>query len=338
MTEPAGGPYELGGEVRPVDRGADRVQILALSGGGYRGLYTASVLERIQAGTNVSLVECFDVLAGTSIGGILAIALAAGVQPAELTRFFIEHGRSIFRPKRLKSARRLTSALYDAGDLEQALRSALGARADMPLSDLSRPLMVVAISRAGARPELLRSGAFGRAASELSLLDAALATSAAPTYFPARRVGEDHLLDGGLVANAPDLAAIIEVGHAFRVPLDCVHVLSIGTAGMSAAAVGTPPGGALKWVTSGDLVNLTMEAQETLALDLARKLLPDGRHWRIDRAPAPGMEAIRPMDAATDEATATLLALAGQTMAEITEKDAARLAGFLAHTRHLGVG
>lgn len=71
-------------------------QILCLSGGGYRGLYTATLLEELEKEAQNPLAEVFDLIAGTSIGGILAIGLAAGVPAATLRKAFEDHGGEIF--------------------------------------------------------------------------------------------------------------------------------------------------------------------------------------------------------------------------------------------------
>lgn len=73
-------------------------RILALSGGGYRGLYTAELLKRIEADNNGEpLARRFDLIAGTSIGGILALALACEIPASKLVELFETHGPTIFR-------------------------------------------------------------------------------------------------------------------------------------------------------------------------------------------------------------------------------------------------
>src|SRR5690349_18309534 len=71
-------------------------QILALSGGGFRGLYTASVIEQLEARTRVPFGRHFDLIAGTSIGGIIALALAMEKPASQIVQLFTEHGALIF--------------------------------------------------------------------------------------------------------------------------------------------------------------------------------------------------------------------------------------------------
>jgi len=71
-------------------------QILSLSGGGFLGLYTAAVLAELEERSGKPLNQCFDLIAGTSIGGIIALGLAAGRSASDIRDAFIEHGPRIF--------------------------------------------------------------------------------------------------------------------------------------------------------------------------------------------------------------------------------------------------
>jgi len=75
----------------------DPFQILSLSGGGFRGLYTATLLEKLEKEADKPLSEVFDLIAGTSIGGILAIGLAAGVKASKLREAFEKMLNLFFR-------------------------------------------------------------------------------------------------------------------------------------------------------------------------------------------------------------------------------------------------
>lgn len=77
----------------PTDR---LLRVLALAGGGFLGLYTALVLEALEARAGEPLARRFDLLAGTSIGGLLALALAYEIPMARLVRLFIEEGPAVF--------------------------------------------------------------------------------------------------------------------------------------------------------------------------------------------------------------------------------------------------
>jgi hypothetical protein len=333
-------------EVRIVPQ-QQRFQILALTGGGYRGLFTAVILEHLEAQAKRPLAEVFDLIAGTSIGGILAIGLAAGIQAKKLKETLEQNGPLIFKtpdvtinPKTWikkvlpKSLVQIGTNLYDAEPLRNAIAGALADKRDVSLKDIQVPLLVPAVSYVNASHKMFRSaGLAGSEASADKLLDVALATSAAPTYFPAHVLGPDSLVDGGLVANAPDFVAFTDACKFLKVKPEKIHIMSIGTAGTSAAkAAGKTPKGGFGWIRGG-LIELVMAAQEELALELCHAHLP-ARFWRIDRAPGPDMKIIRPFDEATAEASDTLRAIAADVVGKDLAQPGLKLAvrQFLEHT------
>ena len=79
----------------------DPFRVLSLSGGGFLGLYTAVILERLEARAGVPLARRFDLVAGTSVGAILAIALAFEVPMARMVRLFVDHGPGVFSDRAL---------------------------------------------------------------------------------------------------------------------------------------------------------------------------------------------------------------------------------------------
>ena len=77
------------------------VRVLSLAGGGFLGLYTAVVLEGLEARVGMPLGRRFDLIAGTSIGGLLALALAYEVPMSRLVRLFVDHGPEVFSNRAL---------------------------------------------------------------------------------------------------------------------------------------------------------------------------------------------------------------------------------------------
>jgi predicted acylesterase/phospholipase RssA len=323
-----------------------RFQILALTGGGYRGLFTAVILEHLEAQAKRPLAQVFDLIAGTSVGGILAIGLAAGITAKKLKETLEQNGPLIFQRPEItwhpkswgraipKSVAQAVTHLYDAEPLRNAIAGALADKRDVSLKDIQVPLLVPAVSYVNASHKMFRSaGLAGSEASADTLLDVALATSAAPTYFPAQELAGDRLVDGGLVANAPDFVAFTDACKFLKVKAEKIHIMSIGTAGTSAAkAAGKTPKGGFGWIRGG-LIELVMAAQEELALELCHAHLP-GRFWRIDRAPGPDMKIIRPFDEATAAASDTLRAIAADVVGKDLVQPGLKLAvrQFLEHT------
>ena len=156
--------------------------------------------------------------------------------------------------------------------------------------------------------------------AEISALDAALATSAARTYFPVHRVRFGSpptrldLVDGGVVANAPDVLAIYRAVVDLGFPEDRIALFSVGTCAFSEGGVSgeTPAAygvlGALRDIGGRGIVNLMMAVQERRGIDEARSKLDD-RYLRIDEVPSDAQALHLSLDDASPTATATLEAL-----------------------------
>lgn len=295
----------------------NRHQILALTGGGYRGVFTASFLACCEGEWKFDWRDRFKLFAGTSVGALLATGLAAGRTAEDLVAAMRTHGGGIFAPRILGGPRRLFgSAPYRTAALRAAAEAVLGAQKDVLLSDFPGNLIVTAVNYSKGTTELLPSkGLAGHAAPRVKLVDAILASAAAPTYFPMVKLGAYEYADGGLVANAPDLVALIEAMDRQRAELDRSYMLSIGTANWSdGTALRERPDrpGVIRSLWGRRLVQTTMSAQEDLALQQIRVLMRD-RHLRVDREPdAERVREIRSLDNARPEAHAALVHVANE--------------------------
>jgi hypothetical protein len=262
-------------------------RILALDGGGLRGTFTAAVLAKwddmLKSGGGNELVKHFDLVAGTSTGGILAIGLGLGLTPLEMLNFYRTEGPKIF-PKDRKLRHWLKSK-HESLTLRSTLQSILGSRR---LSEHSCCRLVIPTVRAihGEAESIVTAHSADRTAfSNISAVDAALASSAAPTYFDEAVVDGvvaiEKYLDGGIWANNPVLPAIAEAVRYLDVPLDRIDVLSVGTMGNEIDFTESLGKGKLGWApTSADLF---FAAQEHAAATLADTLLGSARHLRVNQ-------------------------------------------------------
>ena len=205
------------------------LRVLSIDGGGIRGVAPARVLEHLESLTGNPLHRSFDLIAGTSTGGIIALGVTAprsggGARnnACALRRLYEQAGPDIFpRTARRALIRPWLRARYANGELARQLRTSLGAAR---LSEALTHVLVPSWDAAAARPVLFDSKRAKHGGDQdVDMIDAALATSAAPTYFPAH--GE--MLDGGVVANNPLLLAYTVVRRLH--PSRRLVMLSLGT-------------------------------------------------------------------------------------------------------------
>lgn len=206
----------------------DRFQILALSGGGFRGLYTAKILADIEEEIGAPVATRFDLIAGTSIGGILALALAMEIPAKKIVDLFTNHGEQIFM-KRL-SLLGMWRSLYSSAPLGSLLAQE-GMFGENVLGACLHPVIIPTINYSSGKPVIFKSPHHPDFKRDhlFRLTDVALATSAAPTYFPRHTFNNNQYVDGGLFANAPGLLAIHEAQQFFLREIEEIHLLSVGT-------------------------------------------------------------------------------------------------------------
>lgn len=265
-------------------RGSDGVsfRILALDGGGLKGAFTASVLATWEKQTGLRIVDHFDLVAGTSTGGILAIGLGLGLSGQEMLDFYRKRGPVIFPVTRFRSrirhiVRHVVSPKYSQAILLRELESAFY-RDGMPVclkKSLCRLVIPTYHAVAGAshqfrtphHPDLT-------ADANTEAAHAALATAAAPTFFTAAKianmVAESSYFDGGVWANSPVMAAIIEAVCFLRIPLERIDVLSVGTTEEPFTVRKQTRAGILGWLWNKKLLDLLMNVQQESSLKLAR--------------------------------------------------------------------
>jgi patatin-like phospholipase/acyl hydrolase len=224
------------------------MRILSIDGGGIRGVIPATVLAAIEQRTGRPAAELFDLIAGTSTGGILACALArAGpdgrpVHTAEHLRgLYLDDGPRIFHRsllRRVLSVEGWLDERYGSEGLEASLREHLGAsRLRETVCDVFVTAYELRLREAfffrstRARGHDLPAGATAEA-YDFALADVALATSAAPTYFEPAEItsaaGDRYgLIDGGVFATNPAMCAYAEARRTGAA--DDLLVVSLGT-------------------------------------------------------------------------------------------------------------
>ena len=308
-------------------------RILSLSGGGYLGLYTAVVLADLEKQVGEPLGRRFDLIAGTSVGGLLAMALAFEVPMANIVQLFIERGEEVFSSRRLPGGtvtrlldmtRSVLGPKYTGEALRREIAKHFGGRT---MGDAHHAVVVPAVDVSRSVTKVFKTphtqGSLGD--EGLSAVDVTLATCAAPAYFPCVKVGERLYADGGLFAVAPDHVALHEAEHFMGAKLARTRMLSVGTAtmGYQPAESVDADAGAVGWLTDGRLI-LTMISVQQQHVDAVMEDRLEERYMRIDADwPAKAGPGI---DVATPEAKKTLVGLGEKSLAQLDRK---RLAAFL---------
>jgi patatin-like phospholipase/acyl hydrolase len=278
-------------------------QVLSLSGGGFRGLYTAKVLADIEEEINAPIGTRFDLIAGTSIGGILALAIAMEIPARKIVDLFEKHGTEIFDRQWLRFKRRwpfvdcrlsilgLYRSLYSSAPLQRLL-SCNDLFRDHLMGACRHPVIIPAINYSSGKPVIFKTPHHpdSKRDHKLKLVDIALATSAAPAYFPRHWLNNNQYVDGGLYANAPGLLALHEAQFFFNQDINNISLLSIGT--MSSKFTVDPSsnreGGTLDWGGLNPvnmpkrLFGLSISVQESLCDFMLKHQLTTDRYMHID--------------------------------------------------------
>ncbi len=213
-------------------------KILCIDGGGVRGLIPALVLAEIEQRTGRSIASLFDLIAGTSAGGIITLGLtvdngsgAPAHTATDLVDLFEEHGEEIFPQsflKKVTSAKGLLDELYLHESFEKLLLQYL---TDAPLHTALTNVLVPTYDIEDRRPFLFKNWREDR--NMVPMWQVGRAASAAPTFFEPALVemnGKKHaLIDGGVFANNPTMCAYAEARRMYYDQDDRYLVVSLGT-------------------------------------------------------------------------------------------------------------
>lgn len=194
------------------------IKVLAIDGGGIRGIIPAVLLAEIQKRLGRDLCQCFDLICGTSTGGIIALGIGTGCSrgqpysPAQLLNLYLENGAAIFQKRFLTSLRNWARPKYSPRALHSVLLEFFGAT---EFSAALTPLLISSYDLEGQVPFFFKSHRIAAVPQyNWPVVSIARATSAAPTFFPPlqlQREGKSYALaDGGVFVNNPAMAAYAE--------------------------------------------------------------------------------------------------------------------------------
>lgn len=213
-------------------------RILTIDGGGIRGTFPAAFLANLEQDLGQPIGRYFDLISGTSTGGIIGIGLALGMTASDILKLYVEKGPAIFAQTRggiagwlgrhLRNGRWLLSPKYSAEPLRAALEEVLG---DRTLGEAQTRLLIPAWHPQTQGVYIFKTAHHPRLRTDYKELaiDAAMATAAAPSYFAQHVTANDvGLVDGGLWANNPTAIAVVEAIATLGWSAHDLRVLSIG--------------------------------------------------------------------------------------------------------------
>ncbi len=270
-------------------------KILSLDGGGIKGIFPAGVLAYLEENCldGQPIGDYFDLVTGTSTGGIIALGLGAGLTARSLFDLYVNEGHRVFPPEqRANSGRllpRLLSNRYDRAALDELLHQTLGTRT---LRESKYRLLIPATEAKHGDPAVYKTphhpGYF--LDGDKPMAEVAAATSAVPTYL--KPVVQDGyiLLDGGIWANNPTMMTLVEALTCFSVQREQIEILSIGCGqdGFQINSRQAAGAGQLQWT---EIIYVAMHYQSLTAINQAGLLIERDKVVRLDR-----LEGVEPID------------------------------------------
>jgi uncharacterized protein len=261
-----------------------RFQILSLDGGGIKGLFSAAVLAKWEEDLGCRIADSFDLIVGTSTGGIIALGLGLGLRPREIVRFYLDQGNKIFPngwTTPYRTAKQFIHSKFSSVPLRSALQDCFGEKL---LGHSKNRLAIPSYDLGQGDVRIFKTAHHERLRRDFKLpaWKVALATSAAPTYFPAfRDIEERRLIDGGVWANNPLMLGVVEALSVLGIPRERISALSLGTTEpVKHRSNGLDNGGLWQWKL--DAADVIMCSQSAAATAQATLLLGEERLFRIN--------------------------------------------------------
>lgn len=256
-------------------------KILSIDGGGIRGVLPAAYLNYVQERIDAPIYKYFDMIVGTSTGGIIALALALEVPTEKILNLYKTKGKKIFSYSLWTFLNGFFTPKYKNTNLINELKEIFGentalgeakTRICIPSVDITNGKAVVFKTR--HHPEYVND-------YKIEAWKIGAATSAAPIYFPAFFTATSGYVDGGIWANNPSIVGIAEA-YKLNYKPDRIKMLSLGTGSMNLHRnkLLAKFFGLIGWRTS--LIDLTFEAQSQGISNVA-KYLCNHNYERINR-------------------------------------------------------
>ncbi|MBP7074418.1 MAG: patatin-like phospholipase family protein [Rhabdochlamydiaceae bacterium] len=260
--------------------------ILSIDGGGIRGMLPIQILAHIEEELGCKIGEVFDCITGTSIGGILALALAAPdpenpskpkMGAKETAAFLEKEGPLVFEKTTLqsiKSIEGIRTPKYSNENLKKVLHDQFN---ETKIDEAVTDVLIPSYDLNKGKTAIFFHFKGQNTNQPFFMRDAGMATSAAPTYFPSYAVQDLNLVDGGLSANNPSLLAYMKAAGHIDPDRD-IFILSLGTGEMkikSIPAAESESYGMIQWLPMiFDIIFKSSQEMQTLQLKLLKQKAP----------------------------------------------------------------
>ena len=300
---------------------ADRFQVLSLPGGGFMGYHTALMIDHIErkiinpnldpTDSNFKTIgQHFDLICGTSIGGIIGLAVSFNIPAAILVRGFQEYGHKIFTPRELgkwacipkmgkivarwKAYRH--NSIFSPTPLVEAINyvfneAGLGQADELAVKDSPNKFIFLSHNITSGMPKAFKTMndptfTFDQ---NISIVDIALATSAVPCVFPPHEIQGQLFADGAMYANSPAVCGIAEAIEIFEQNRKNIHILEIcpGDNPLKLGGIKKEKVDGLSWLFGNDeipaglVVSQVMGAQQQSAGFITKYLIGDDNYTKI---------------------------------------------------------
>ncbi|MXY50132.1 MAG: patatin-like phospholipase family protein [Gemmatimonadetes bacterium] len=204
--------------------------VLALDGGGTRGVYSAQLLSKLETTLGRSIRDCFHLIAGSSTGSIVAGAAATGIKMEKTVGFFEKSAKRVFKKRFYRCG--LTKSKYRNEQLREVITDSLPS---ITLGEIETPLMITGSDTSTGKARVFKSRYLKQLGEpyvmdgNLLLSKVILASCSAPTFFDPTDIDGHLVVDGGLWANNPSIISLSEAISKFNREVKDVKILSIGT-------------------------------------------------------------------------------------------------------------
>lgn len=273
------------------------MKVLCIDGGGVKGIIPLRILQEVEKRTTKRISQLFDIISGTSTGGLIALGLtkpSTKNKPTpfakDIVKIYQNQSEEIFpQPsifRKIKTGFGLWGAKYDRTNLDKILEEIFQ---DTLLNQTICPVFVPIYSLTNNKP-FIASTFFAKnnKINNFYLKDIAGATSAAPTYFDPKvfKSPNDTVtyqgVDGGIYANNPEVIGVTGVYLIHpKFDLKNIMLVSLGTGEATQDNQKNSNNGIVGWLKDKDLIGDMMDAESVIAETAVSAVLKDGNHFRL---------------------------------------------------------